>query len=82
MSDISRLRWLCRRGMKELDVMMTAYLDNFYEQSSDSEKREFRFLLDQQDPELNDLLLGRQVSPDKNIDKLIQVIRSMAFGGK
>ena len=79
MSDISRLRWLCRRGMKELDVLMTGYLDKFYQQSSDSDKNSFKFLLDKPDPELNDLLLGRQVSQDKNIQNLIRVIRNMAL---
>ena len=29
-AEMSRLRWLCRRGMKELDVVMSAYLDNHY----------------------------------------------------
>ncbi|MCP4983899.1 MAG: succinate dehydrogenase assembly factor 2, partial [Gammaproteobacteria bacterium] len=30
MTEISRLRWLCRRGMKELDLVMTGYLENYY----------------------------------------------------
>jgi antitoxin CptB len=30
MTELSRLRWLCRRGMKELDVVMSRYLEQHY----------------------------------------------------
>lgn len=60
MSEISRLRWLCRRGMKELDLVMTKYLDNYYEKVSIEEQAEFRQLLDLQDPDLYALILGRK----------------------
>ena len=60
MSEISRLRWLCRRGMKELDLVMTRYLENYYEKVSTEEQAEFRQLLELQDPDLYALILGRK----------------------
>ena len=77
MSEVSRLRWLCRRGMKELDVVMTAYLDSRYTKASEIEKSGFRTLLEMQDPELYALLLGRFNSPDQNIDSVVQSIRNL-----
>ena len=77
MSELSRLRWLCRRGMKELDVVMTGYLDNHYAEASQSEQQSFRFLLEMQDPDLFALLVGRLSSDDPNVDKMLQFLKSM-----
>ncbi|MCP4187693.1 MAG: succinate dehydrogenase assembly factor 2 [Gammaproteobacteria bacterium] len=78
MTEISRLRWLCRRGMKELDLVMTGYLENYYDDADQSEQSSFRVLLDMQDPNLFALLVGRESSNDNNITSLIDKLRSMA----
>ena len=46
----SRLRWQCRRGMKELDQLLTSYLDNGYESAPEADKAAFRALLKLSDP--------------------------------
>ncbi|MCH6566140.1 MAG: succinate dehydrogenase assembly factor 2, partial [Proteobacteria bacterium] len=38
MGEKSRLRWLCRRGMKELDLAMSGYLENHYAKATEAEK--------------------------------------------
>jgi antitoxin CptB len=58
-ADASRLRWRCRRGMRELDQLLGWYLDSRYAGSDDAAKEAFSTLLDQQDPELWDWLMGR-----------------------
>lgn len=75
MSEESRLRWLCRRGMKELDVVMTGYLESQYEQASEAEKKAFITLLEMHDPDLYALLMGRQSSPNETIEALVGSIR-------
>ena len=60
MSEISRLRWQCRRGMRELDVLLLAYLETRYAEAGEAEKSAFRELLALADPELNAYLLQRQ----------------------
>lgn len=77
MSEISRLRWLCRRGMKELDVLMTGYLDNCYSQADQTDQQSFKTLLEMPDPDLFALLVGRENSLNENIDKLVKDLRSM-----
>ncbi len=77
MSDNPRLRWLCRRGMKELDLVTTGYLENYYNDADESEQSSFRALLDMQDPDLFALLVGSKSSDDDNITGLIQKLRSM-----
>lgn len=77
MSELSRLRWLCRRGMKELDVVMAQYLDDCYEVASEVEKESFKQLLDMQDPDLYALLLGQTICPNNDIQSLVVTLRTL-----
>ncbi len=78
MSELSRLRWLCRRGMKELDVVMSTYLESYYADASDEQRRQFEALLEMQDPELYNLLLGRSSAPDPALDPMVEFLRGMS----
>ena len=79
MSEESRLRWLCRRGMKELDVIMSGYLENHYANATDAEKKGFKALLEMPDPDLYALLLGRQTSSNFSIQHAAQSIRDISM---
>ena len=78
MSELSRLRWLCRRGMKELDVVMSTYLETYYVDASAEDQRGFKMLLEMQDPELYNLLLGREYAQDPALQTLIEFLRGMS----
>jgi len=78
MAELSRLRWLCRRGMKELDVVMSRYLEQHYASASSTEQDHFRALLEMPDPDLYDLLLGRSVTSDAELARFIQLLRNMS----
>ena len=78
MSELSRLRWLCRRGMKELDVVLSTYLDGYYEAASDDEQRQFRMLLEMPDPDIYRLLLGRGQADDTETRRLVEFLRGMS----
>jgi antitoxin CptB len=75
MSEMSRLRWLCRRGMKELDVVLVRYLDNSYESATTLEQNQFRELLQMPDPDLYNLLLGRDVTDDPDLMRFMRQLR-------
>ena len=75
--EFAKLRWDCRRGMRELDELLLSYLQNHYATSSDEQKRAFRRLLDLQDPELLRYLLGNLVSEDEFLADVIAQIRSL-----
>ncbi len=63
MSELSRLRWQCRRGMKELDVLLEAYLANHFGQAPLAERQAFAALLELPDPILMAYIVGR-ASPE------------------
>lgn len=72
----SRLRWRCRRGMRELDQLLGWYLDSRYAGSDDCAKAAFSTLLDQQDPELWNWLSGRDTPLDTGWRSIIDEIRT------
>ena len=45
-----RLRWRCRRGMKELDVLLSRYVEERYDTAPPAERAAFEALLEDQDP--------------------------------
>ena len=75
MSEMSRLRWACRRGMKELDVAMTAYLEKFYQKADAEDQAAFLRLIDTQDPELMNMVMGKITAPDEQMERVLQTIR-------
>ena len=77
MSELSRLRWLCRRGMKELDVVLSRYLESGYELASPGEQQNFKSLLDMQDPDLYALIIGRSSAQDESMHQFIEQLRSL-----
>jgi antitoxin CptB len=50
--------WRCRRGMKELDVLLERFARQHYGSASPGHRRAFERLLELPDPLLVDLLLG------------------------
>ena len=73
MSEESRLRWQCRRGMRELDELLIRYLESRYPNADDIEKAAFQAVLALPDPELNGYLLQRQ-TPSSTIAGVIEQI--------
>lgn len=72
---MERLRWRCRRGLLELDLLFEAYLEKGYAASSDQEKAEFVRLLEYQDQSLQEWLLGKEPPEDDSLNAIIQRIR-------
>jgi antitoxin CptB len=57
MSELSRLKMRCRRGLKELDVIFQHYLEHHYANAPPTEIQQLETLLAMQDPIIWDLLL-------------------------
>lgn len=62
---LSKLRWHCRRGVKELDVVLTNYLENHYLDSDQDIQEAFKSLLRIEDPILMSLVMGHSKVEDK-----------------
>jgi antitoxin CptB len=61
--------------MKELDVLLSRYLEHDYVRAATAEREAFARLLDLQDPELFGYLLGGVPAPDDALRNVIARIR-------
>ena len=75
--DIKRLRWRCRRGMRELDQLLERWLDREYAAVSEVERGVFRQLLDCEDDKLWRWFLGHESPDDVEIAALVDRIRAL-----
>jgi len=77
MTDMSRLRWRCRRGTKELDIVMNRYLQERYETASAEEQASFNALLDIEDPIIFDWLMDKTQAEDENLQELVEILKGI-----
>ena len=79
--DLGRLRWRCRRGMKELDLLLTRYVEEQYGGASPAAQRAFLELLEAPDPVIYAYCMGQAHPPTAVLSSLIERITSSAAGG-
>ena len=75
MSELDRVRWSCRRGLLELDLVLERFVTDYYERLSQREKDVFRELLKLPDNDLLDLAMGRADTTDPEYGDLIKLMR-------
>ena len=74
--ELNRLRWRCRRGMLENDLVLTRFLDARGEALTEGELAALDRLLDLSDNELWELLSGRQEPQDAAVKPLVEALRA------
>jgi len=74
---MSRLRWRCRRGTKELDIVMNRYLQERYSTASVEEQASFNELLDIEDPIIFDWMLNKTQPEAENLQALIKILQGI-----
>jgi antitoxin CptB len=74
-----RIAWRCRRGMRELDLMLLRWLEERYEGASPAQRAQFEALLDLPDPQLAAWLL-QGVAPMAQFAALIETLRQAPAG--
>lgn len=71
-----RLAWRCRRGTRELDILLGGWLREDYAAAGETERVAFESLLEQQDPDLWDWLMARMPAPRADWQAIIDAIRA------
>lgn len=69
------IRWRCRRGMRELDVLVEGFYTRRYGAMSDAEQAQFRALLEVADPDLVNWLM-RRAQPPEEFASIIDAMRT------
>ena len=73
-AELRRLRWRCRRGMRELDQLMLRYLDGRWPSADEAERAVFLRLLDTEDDKLWRWFMGREAPQEAELDVLVRTI--------
>ena len=68
------LVWRCRRGMRELDTLLSRYLETRYAAADSGERNAFVLLLEMPDPELWAWVLGQQLPSDPEVRNVVEHI--------
>jgi len=71
----NRLFWASRRGMLELDLILTSFLEEQYSTLAAADRQRYDQLLQQQDQDLFAWLLKRRDPEDKDLLKIVTLIR-------
>jgi antitoxin CptB len=69
-----RLLWRCRRGMKELDVLLERFARGILPTASAEQRSAFARFLELPDPVLVDYLLGQAVPPEPELAAVVRHI--------
>ena len=76
-----RTIWRCRRGMKELDVLLERFLARGYPELGAPERDCFERLLDQVDQDILRWLWGREAPVDPELAALVEKMRAVVDAG-
>ena len=71
------MRWRCRRGMLENDILLTRYLDAAAGKIGEQDVIALDRLLDMNDNELWDLLSGRKEPDDDVLQSMVRQLRGV-----
>jgi antitoxin CptB len=69
-SEKDRVRWQCRRGMLELDLVLKRFLERHFDTLTRGQHLAFKALLEFPDNDLWDLVCGRYQPPNADADTL------------
>ena len=71
---LSRLKWACRRGMLELDVLFMPFVDEAFDDLSFEQQEVFEKLLTCDDPDLFAWFMGHAKCDDPELAGMVDTI--------
>ncbi len=81
-SELNRLRWHCRRGMLENDLILERFMDVHGSTLEGERLAAFKRLLARSDGDLWDLVCGRKTSPDPAEAEVLGLLQACTLKGQ
>jgi antitoxin CptB len=75
-AEMNRLRWRCRRGLLENDLVLARFLAAHAAELEGERLSAFQALLDYGDDELWDLVSGRRECRDPALGEVVRLLQS------
>ena len=77
MNDLARLRWRCRRGTREMDILLQSFLDHRYVNLSEDCRKTFEMLLEESDTDILDWVTGRKQPAEPRYREIIRSLQAV-----
>jgi len=72
--ELARIKWTCRRGMKELDIMIMPFFEHVFPTLSEEEQQDFVNLLKVDDPDLFRFCMRQKIPEDVKLAQIVKKI--------
>ena len=72
--EFKRLKWQCRRGMLELDVLFEPFLDEVFLTLEEADKQRFYKLIECEDQEIFPWFMQKEVPEDPELARIVDII--------
>jgi len=79
MTRKAKLKWHCRRGMRELDLLLDEFLESRYQALSAIERESFERLLSCRNEDLMEWLMEGGSPPDERLAAIVGQIKNRAI---
>jgi len=76
MKELDRIRWRCRRGMLELDIVLQGFVKKHYMQLNKAELQHFDTLLSLPDNDLWDMITSKKEVEDIKLQPVLQLLQA------
>ncbi len=73
----SRLRWRCRRGVKEMDLLLQGFIERHYDRLSDNQKLSFDDMLDEADLDILAWIMDKGRPRRDDFNAIIALLRQV-----
>ena len=74
--EMNRLRWRCRRGLLENDLVLERFLERHGSELGEEQLSAFKTLLDYADDELWGIVSGRSECRDPALGEVVRLLQS------
>ncbi len=68
------LEWQCRRGIKEIEVLLLPFLEHHFEQEDEEVRMAFVSLLEEADLDMFEWFMKRDTADDERLQWIVDVI--------
>jgi succinate dehydrogenase flavin-adding protein (antitoxin of CptAB toxin-antitoxin module) len=75
MAEHDRIRWRCRRGLLELDLVLSRFIESRLDHLTSAQRGALTRLLDLPDNDLLDMVMGRAETSDPGCAEIVQFLR-------
>ncbi len=74
--DRDRIRWHCRRGLLELDLVLERFVARYLDALNPDQTEVFKELLAYEDNDLLDMVMGRAEPVNGNLSAVLEMMRA------